>query len=144
MRQSLKHTARAFFGAMGLATALVEDSRAGDDAPAAAGKSVVGENSSLHSETNGTRAGAATDKGAHNSRVVFIVAKNCSRCDEELSRLQRPGGDFEVMRAGAWLIGDGPQNHVQIVDRDQVPELVKKLNPREYPVVAYIDQGEVV
>ena len=48
------------------------------------------------------------------------------------------------MRAGGWLIGDGPRNHIQIVDRDQVPELAKKLNPREYPVVACIDRGEVV
>jgi hypothetical protein len=144
MRQSFERTAWALFVAMGLATALLENSQARGDDSVAAGKSVVVESSGVHSGSNGTGADAAADKGLHNSRVVFIVAKNCPRCDEELSRLRRPGGDFEVMRAGGWLVGDGPRNHIQIVDRDQVPELVKKLDPREYPVVACIEQGEVV
>jgi hypothetical protein len=89
-----------------------------------------------------TKASAAGQP--HVSRVVFIVAKNCKKCEEELTRLKRPGGDFETMRAGGWLIGEGKGNHVQIVDRDDVPALVAKLNPKEFPVVACIEDGEVV
>jgi len=77
-------------------------------------------------------------------RVLFITAKNCSRCDKELARLRRSGGVFEKMQAGGWRIGEGPENQIQIVDRDQEPELVKKLNPQEFPVVACVEDGEVV
>ncbi|HKD35612.1 MAG TPA: hypothetical protein VKB78_02395 [Pirellulales bacterium] len=112
--------------------------RAGD-LPASVGPT-IGETKSQLSASAKT---AVASQG-HISRVVFIVAKNCKRCDEELTRLKRPGGDFETMRAGGWLIGDGKGNHIQIVDRDLVPDLVAKLNPREFPVVACIEDGEVV
>jgi hypothetical protein len=77
-------------------------------------------------------------------RVLFITAKDCPRCDEELARLRRSGGVFEKMQAGGWRIGEGPENQIQIVDREQEPELVQKLAPREFPVVACVEDGEVV
>src|SRR5262245_26033494 len=58
------------------------------------------------------------------SRVLFITADDCLKCDAELHRLRRPGGDFDKMRSRGWKIGDGPENHVQIVSRDKVSDLV--------------------
>ncbi|HEY2147589.1 MAG TPA: hypothetical protein VGH32_06610 [Pirellulales bacterium] len=89
-------------------------------------------------------AGKVASSQPHVSRVVFIIAKSCKKCEDELARLKRPGGDFETMRAGGWLIGEGKGNHIQIVDRNDVPDLVAKLTPREFPVVACIEDGEVV
>jgi hypothetical protein len=80
----------------------------------------------------------------HSSRVVFITAKDCPKCNTELARLNAPSGDFAWLRSGGWRIGAGPENHIQIVDRDAIPELVRKLAPREYPAVACIEDGEVV
>jgi hypothetical protein len=78
------------------------------------------------------------------TRVLFIVGKNCARCDKELQRLRRPGGDFKSMRARGWKIGAGPENHLQIVERDTIPDLVQQLDAREYPVVACISNGRIV
>ena len=78
------------------------------------------------------------------NRVVFIVAKDCDDCTRELARLRQPGGEFEGMRSRGWLIGDGPENHVQIVDRDAVPDLVAKLKVTDFPVVAGLENGDAI
>ena len=81
---------------------------------------------------------------AQSTRVLFIVAKDCARCDEELHRLRRPSGDFENMRARGWKIGAGPENHLQIIEGDSIPDLIQQLDVREYPVVACISNGKIV
>lgn len=77
-------------------------------------------------------------------RVVFITTKECDECDRVLTRLRRPGGDFESMKLVGWKIGEGPENHIQIVDRTTVADLVEKLDVREFPTVACISDGEIV
>lgn len=77
-------------------------------------------------------------------RVLFVTTKSDPRCDTELARLQKPGGDFESMRSVGWTIGETADKNIQIVDRDLIPELAKQLNIREYPAVACIDKGKVV
>lgn len=79
-----------------------------------------------------------------NPRVLFITAKNSDACEKELRRLNQSGGVFEGMRASGWKIGETPDNHIQIVDRETIPELVKQLNVREFPTVACINDGEIV
>lgn len=86
----------------------------------------------------------AADGKPRNPRVLFLIEKNCERCEQELSRLRKPGGDFESMRSLGWKIGTEPDNHIQIVDRESVPELVEKLNTQEYPAVACIEGEEIV
>lgn len=99
---------------------------------------------SASSSTQSHSPAAVGAKKERNPRVLFITAKDSPRCDEELNRLQKPGGDFGNMRAIGWTIGAGPENMVQIVDRDDVPELIDKLDVQEFPTVACIDHGEVV
>ena len=49
------------------------------------------------------------------------------------------------MRAAGWKIGKGPGNQLQIVDKDEVPELMAQLGKQEFPTVASVDKsGEVV
>jgi hypothetical protein len=79
-----------------------------------------------------------------NPRVLFIVERDCPRCRDELARLRKSGGVFEAMQARGWKIGEAPDNHVQIVDRDDVPDLVEELNVREFPTVACISDGEII
>lgn len=79
-----------------------------------------------------------------NPRVVFITADRCSECETVLARLSRAGGDFESMKAAGWKIGAGPDNHIQIVDREAVPDLVEKLGVREFPTVVCISDDEIV
>jgi hypothetical protein len=92
------------------------------------------------------QANAKTDsaKKERNPRILFITAKNSPQCDKELARLNAPGGDFEKLRAIGWTIGEGPENMVQIVDRDDVTVLLKKMNLKEFPTVASVDKTEVV
>ena len=78
------------------------------------------------------------------ARVLFITAKGCEQCEKELNRLNKPGGEFEVMRLRGWKIGETENNHVQIVDRDEIPLLVELLKVREYPTVACIENGQIV
>ena len=48
------------------------------------------------------------------------------------------------MKSTGWKIGDGPENHIQIVDREAVTDLVSKLNVREFPTVACVSDGEIL
>lgn len=78
------------------------------------------------------------------TRVLFITAKGCDRCERELQRLRAPGGEFESMRTAGWKIGETADNHIQIVDRSDVPELSELLKARELPSVLCIEEGEVI
>jgi hypothetical protein len=78
------------------------------------------------------------------ARVLFIIAKDSTRSNEELARLQKPHGEFDTMRAYGWRIGITEKDHLQIVDYEDVPELVLKLEPLAYPVVAAVKGGEIV
>lgn len=81
---------------------------------------------------------------ARPTRVLFITEKGCEACERELTRLRKAGGEFEAMRGRGWLIGEGPENHLQIVDREQIADLVQKLNVKTFPVVAGLEKGEAV
>lgn len=77
-------------------------------------------------------------------RVLFIVRDACPQCEEELHRLRKPGGPFEAMKSVGWKIGPTPDSHVQIVNRDALPEFVESLKLTDYPAVAGIESDEVV
>ncbi|HEV2970739.1 MAG TPA: hypothetical protein VGY55_12280 [Pirellulales bacterium] len=145
MSRSLKRLVCVFTSVAVLTAAYATDSRAAESAIAST-QAATQSLSPAHDPARNATSAAVSVKGARplNPRVVFIVKKDCAKCDQELARLQRAGGDFEKMRAIGWLIGEGPENQVQIVDRDQIPELVRKLDVRDYPTVACIDNGEVV
>lgn len=77
-------------------------------------------------------------------RVVLITDKTSKQCQKELERLQKPGGEFAAMQAQGWKIGSGGDNHVQLVDRHEVPDLLAQLDASEFPVVACLSDNEVV
>lgn len=79
-----------------------------------------------------------------NPRVLLIIAKDNTRCEKELARLRQPGRDFELMRARGWKIGAGPENHLQIVDQEEVAELIAQLTVREFPLVVCVGGTEIV
>jgi hypothetical protein len=78
------------------------------------------------------------------ARVLFITAQGCEHCEKELSRLNKAGGEFDVMRLRGWKIGEGENNHVQIIDGKEIPDLVALLKVKEYPTVACIENGQIV
>src|SRR5262249_42816970 len=94
--------------------------------------------------TDADDTGAPRAATPRNPRVLFIVDGDCPRCRDELARLRKPGGVFEAMQARGWKIGETPDNHVQIVERDVVSDLVEELNVREFPTVACISDGEII
>lgn len=79
-----------------------------------------------------------------NPRVLFITAANSERSLTELIRLRSPAGAFSAMTARGWKIGPGADNHVQIIDREAIPDIVQDLNVREFPVVACVSDGEIL
>ncbi len=125
--------------------------RAGEDEARTPDKSVVtttsksSSNSPL-SDLSSTPNDAEPERvlRARRTRVLFITTKGCERCQKELDRLQQPSGEFETMQSRGWKIGAGADNHIQIVDAEQIPELIKQLNVREFPTVACISEGEIV
>ena len=60
-------------------------------------------------------------------RVLLIVGKDCPRCEGQLARLRRPGGDFKKLRSRGWEIGSGPDKHLQIVDREVLRTLSEEV-----------------
>jgi hypothetical protein len=87
---------------------------------------------------------AVTQAAVRNPRVLFITAKDSPRSDEELLRLRRVGGEFDKLRSAGWTIGAGPENHLQVVEREAIPELIEQLKVRDFPTVACVDQGQIV
>ena len=79
----------------------------------------------------------------HGERVLIIIRDDCPKCEAELERLRRPGGPFEALQAAGWKIDTTPESHVQIVNRDEVPELAKSLGATDYPAVAGMDADGV-
>lgn len=79
-----------------------------------------------------------------NPRVMLITDLSSPSCQRELERLRKPAGEFAGMEARGWKIGAGAENHIQIVERDQFPELLKQLGTTEFPVVACISDGQIV
>jgi hypothetical protein len=107
-------------------------------------RKIVTEGDSSRPASAGERENRRRSMTERSPRVLFITAKGCDRCEEELNRLRKSGGDFQTMKALGWKIGPEPTNHIQIVDRDDVPDLVLLLRVREYPTVACIVDGEIV
>lgn len=79
-----------------------------------------------------------------NPRVMVITDLSSLQCQRELERLRKPAGEFAGMESRGWKIGSGAENHIQIIERDQVPELLKQLGTTEFPVVACISDGQIV
>lgn len=120
----------------GLTTAAENDARTADKS-----------SSNSSSEIRLSETEAVIPKGevkARNPRVLFITSKGCERCQKELDRLRQRGGDFEVMQARGWKIGAEADNHIQIVDAEQIPDLIRQLNVREFPTVACVSDGEII
>jgi len=124
---------------------------AGEDAASA--REISANRTVVAAESVSTPTGGSRDSGTESerprvsprkTRVVFITAKDCDECDRVLTRLRRPGGDFETMKSAGWKIGEGPENHIQIIDRADVTDLVEKLEVRDFPTVACITDGEIV
>ena len=144
MAETQKRRIWLFFAALGLlAAAAIRPTWAEEPAASAAAKTATATPRVSADAAKSPLAKSVVPRG-RNPRVVFIVKKGSKQSDEILAKLRSPGGDFENMRAGGWLIGDGPDNHVQIVDCDAVPDLVKKLKVTEFPAVACVDNGELV
>jgi|GEM_PF-1543240 len=79
-----------------------------------------------------------------NPRVLFITKNGDARSAEALARLSRPGGDFDTLRSAGWKIGEGPENHLQLLERSAVVAVAEKLEPREYPILLCIEGGQIV
>lgn len=79
-----------------------------------------------------------------NPRVMVILDRSSPHCQRELERLRNPRGAFPGMESKGWKIGTGADNHIQLIERDQVPALLKQLEATEFPVVACISDGEIV
>lgn len=78
------------------------------------------------------------------TRVLFLTKQNCERCEQELDRLRKSGGDFEKLQSVGWKIGETPDSHIQIINSDLTPEIIDLLKPGEYPAVACVADGEIV
>jgi hypothetical protein len=79
-----------------------------------------------------------------NARVLFVIKKDCPRCEDELARLRRPGGEFDKLKAVGWKIGTDAKNHIQIVDFETLGPWAERLSEREFPTVAGVDHEEIV
>lgn len=78
------------------------------------------------------------------SRVIIITRDDCPRCEAVLADLRSSGGTFESLKSKGWSIGTTPASHIQIVKRDEVPELAKSLGDVDYPALAGIEGEEVL
>lgn len=114
-----------------------------DEEPNRAARSEQADDNAAGSQ-DGVAETPAEGKAERNPRVLFIVADECKRCRGELKRLWRPKGVFEAMQARGWKIGDTAENHVQIINKGDVSDLVDLLDVAEFPSVVCVSDGQVV
>ena len=132
--------------------AAVVSKSAGDAKGAAAVSAGAASPAGSPAKESSDRSSPPSDRGAADTsrprpavaRVLFITTKDCPRCDFELSRLRKTGADFDKLRAAGWKIGETADNHLQVVDRDVVAELVEQLKVRQFPTVAAVIDGQIV
>lgn len=86
----------------------------------------------------------AVHPAAQSTRVLFITSADCPKCEQELAKLNRSGGDFEALRKRGWKIGPGPENQIQIVNKIEIADLVRELNVKEFPTVACLSEGQII
>ncbi len=127
----------------GAATSGVASSSVASSGAASSGTLSSGAAASGTGKTSSDAQPAAVDPSKP-PRVLFVIGKDCPRCERELARLRRPGGDFEKMRSRGWKIGPGPENHLQIVDRGTLGELAELLGGQELPKVICVRDQEIV
>lgn len=129
-----------------LLTLLARDPSVADDSPPTSNAAAqVIERTSLDSVASKPRVVPGPPPVyAQDPRVLFITAPNCETCLRELTKLRRPGGDFEAMRSRGWRIGTGHHNHVQIINHTEIPEMIREFNIQEYPAVVCISEGKVL
>ena len=117
---------------------------------AATGFTALAQDPGRNANPPAIKAGATHEAGQprrvipRNPRVLVITAKDCGKCERELKRLRQPAGEFESMQARGWKIGEAADNHIQIVDRSDVPKLAELLQDRELPSVVCVENGEVI
>lgn len=90
---------------------------------------------------------AAAEKPAPNvcnPRVLFITAQDCEKCERELGRLRSKDGEFDKLVAQGWKIGTDETCHLQIVAASLVVAVIEQLDSKKFPVVACVDNGQIV
>jgi hypothetical protein len=81
-------------------------------------------------------------------RILVVISPDCDRCDDELNKMNAPGGPIEILRKRGWKIGPEPTNHIQIVDRSKpldadISKVVSELPPSDSPVVLCVEDGSI-
>jgi hypothetical protein len=145
MIQALMHTVQWVLAILAAAVPASDQRPPAKSTPAAAARQTADTPQTLQQSLEGVLPNAEVTRARpRNPRVIFIIAKDCPLCDQELARLRRPGGEFDKMKANGWKIGTEEHNHLQIIDRDAIPELVTGLKVRDFPAVACISDGAIV
>lgn len=75
---------------------------------------------------------------------ILVMTDTSPLCRSEFERLSKPGGCFSALAKQGWVIGSTPDCHIQILEARLVPHLVTQLAADEFPLVACLDQGEIV
>jgi hypothetical protein len=117
----------------------------------AASVSVADDLKSVKTQQASTTAGSIESKNSQGeapkprrTRVLVILRNDDEHCAEEIEKLNKSGGTFEVLKSAGWKIGDQSQSHIQIVDESAFPEVVEQFKLPEFPLVACISDGEIV
>lgn len=81
-------------------------------------------------------------------RILVVITPDCERCQEELAKMNAPGGPMETLRKRGWKIGPDPGNHIQIVDRSKpvaadFAKLVADLPESDSPTVLCVEDGQI-
>ena len=71
-----------------------------------------------------------------NPRVLFIVSRDCPECDGKWLDCGGQGPTSKRCALRGWKIGPAAENHLQIVDREAIPQLIEQFKPEHFPTVA--------
>jgi hypothetical protein len=77
-------------------------------------------------------------------QVLLVMSWDHPGAEGELRRMEAVGGVFEQLRADGWKVGVQESDNLRIVSRDQVGELVSRLDLTTYPAVVALHEGRVV
>lgn len=77
-------------------------------------------------------------KEERKQRIYYFTATWCSAC-KAASRDFKPW-----LEKGGWQVDDTPQAHVQLIDADQRPDLVRKFGITSLPTLVLVKDGKEI
>jgi len=77
-------------------------------------------------------------------RLLFVNSLESDWSQQELLRLQQPQAAFEMLQGRGWRIGTAANQHLQLINAEERPDVVGRYGAADFPWVGCLQRGRIV